>query len=155
MYLDSFGIGEFHSLNFLVQEVSVEVHVMEVFFKYRGHEFVCDRQVDVWKGLIDSESEPVAGRDIEALCVVRFFCKNGLDRFACCLWFRFQSVAFCGHFEEAVEDEDELRALGGKSSANDIFLTLATDFLTEAPAFEHLFRNLFLPSCEAPVLRSL
>jgi len=45
------------------------------------------------------------------------------------------------HFEEAVEDEDGFREIGGKSSANDIFLTLATDFLTEAPALEHLFLN--------------
>jgi hypothetical protein len=45
------------------------------------------------------------------------------------------------HFEEALEDEDEFREIGGKSLAKDIVLTLATDFLTEAPAFEHLFRN--------------
>jgi len=43
------------------------------------------------------------------------------------------------YFEEAVEDEDKLQEIGWKSSANDIFLTLATDFLTEAPAREHLF----------------
>jgi len=45
------------------------------------------------------------------------------------------------HFEEAVEDEDVFREIDGKSLANDIFLTLATDFLTEAPALEHLFQN--------------
>ncbi len=45
------------------------------------------------------------------------------------------------HFENAVEDEDEFWEIGGKSSANDIFLTLATNFHTEATAFEHLFRN--------------
>ncbi len=45
------------------------------------------------------------------------------------------------HFEEAIEDEDEIQEIGGKSLANDIFLTLATDFLTEAPALEHLFQN--------------
>jgi hypothetical protein len=45
------------------------------------------------------------------------------------------------HFEEAVEDDDEFCEIGGKSSANDIFWTLATYFLTEAPALEHLFRN--------------
>jgi len=45
------------------------------------------------------------------------------------------------HFEEAVEDEDEFREIGGKSSAKDILLTLATDFLTKAPALEHLFQN--------------
>jgi hypothetical protein len=32
------------------------------------------------------------------------------------------------------------REIGGKSSAKDIFLTFASDFLTEAPALEHLFR---------------
>jgi len=45
------------------------------------------------------------------------------------------------HFEEAIEDEDEFREIGGKSSASDIFLTLATDLLTEAPALQHFFRN--------------
>ena len=60
-----------------------------------------------------------------------------------------------GHFDEAVEDDEEFREIGGNSSANDIFLTLATDFLTEAPALEHHFRNSAHPNCEAPVLRSL
>jgi hypothetical protein len=32
---------------------------------------------------------------------------------------------------------------------------LATDFLTEAPALEHLFLNSALPNLEAPVLSSL
>jgi hypothetical protein len=59
------------------------------------------------------------------------------------------------HFEEAVEDDDEFLEIGRKSSASDIFRTLATDFLTVAPAHEHLFRNWSLPNCEAPVLRSL
>ncbi len=59
------------------------------------------------------------------------------------------------HFEEAVDDEDEFWEIGRKSSAKDIFLTMATDFLTEAPALEHRFRNSALPNCEAPVLRSL
>jgi hypothetical protein len=59
------------------------------------------------------------------------------------------------HFDEAVEDDKEFCEIGGNSSANDIFLTLATDFLTEAPALEHRFRNLAHPNCEAPVLRSL
>ncbi len=45
------------------------------------------------------------------------------------------------HFEEAVENDDEFLEIGRKSSARDIFLTLATDFLTEAPAGEHLFQN--------------
>jgi hypothetical protein len=55
------------------------------------------------------------------------------------------------HFEEAVDDEDELREIGRKSSANDIFLTLATNFLTEVPAREHLLQNCSLPNCDAPV----
>ena len=59
------------------------------------------------------------------------------------------------HFEEAVDDEDEFWEIGGKSSAKDIFLTLATDFLTEAPALEHRFLNSARPNWEAPVLRSL
>ncbi len=59
------------------------------------------------------------------------------------------------HFEEAVDDEDEFREIGGKSSARDIFLTLATDFLTEAPALKHLFLNSAHPNLEAPVLSSL
>ncbi len=44
-------------------------------------------------------------------------------------------------FEEAIEDDEEFLDIGGNNSANDIFLTLATDFLTEAPAQEHLFQN--------------
>ncbi len=64
-------------------------------------------------------------------------------------------MTFHGHFEEAVEEDEEFREIGGKSSAKDIFLTLATDFLTEAPALEHRFRNLARPNCEAPVFRSL
>ena len=59
------------------------------------------------------------------------------------------------HFEEAVDDEEEFREIGGKSSAKDIFLTLATDFLTEVPALEHRFLNSARPNWEAPVLRSL
>ena len=59
------------------------------------------------------------------------------------------------HFEEAVDDEDEFREIGRKSSAKDIFLTLATDFLTEAPALEHLFLKSDPPNLEAPVLSSL
>ncbi len=59
-----------------------------------------------------------------------------------------------GHFDEAVEDDEEFREIGGKSSAKDIFLTLATDFLTEAPGLEHRFWNSARPNCEAPVLRS-
>ncbi len=54
-----------------------------------------------------------------------------------------------------VDDEDEFREIGRKSSAKDIFLTLAMDFLTEAPALEHRFQNSARPNCEVPVLRSL
>ncbi len=59
------------------------------------------------------------------------------------------------HFEEAVDDDEEFREIGGKSSAKDIFLTLATDFLTEAPALEHLFLNSARPNLVPPVLSSL
>ena len=47
------------------------------------------------------------------------------------------------------------REMGGNSSASDIFLTLATDFRTEAPALEHLFLNSARPNFVAPVLSSL
>ncbi len=60
-----------------------------------------------------------------------------------------------GHFDEAVEDDEEFRDMGGNNSAKDIFLTLAKDFLTEAPALEHHFLNLARPNWVAPVLRSL
>jgi len=45
--------------------------------------------------------------------------------------------------------------MGGNNSAKDIFLTLAMDFLTEAPALEHLFLKSARPNLEAPVLSSL
>jgi len=80
---------------------------------------------------------------------------NGSDFLDFVLRFRFQRVTARGHFDEAVEDDEEFREFGGNSSANDIFLTLATDFLTEAPALEHRFRNSACRNCEAPVLRSL
>jgi hypothetical protein len=128
---------------------------MEVFFNYRGHEFVGDPQVDVRKRLINFKSEPVAGRDVEALGVVRSFCKNCFDGFIRRLWFRTQKIAFHGHFEEAVDDDEEFLDIGGKSLASDIFLTFTTDFLTEAPALEHLFWNSARPNWKAPVLRSL
>jgi hypothetical protein len=69
------------------------------------------------------------------------------------IWIR-KHLAFA-HFEEAIEDEDEFWEIGRKISANDIFLTLATDFLTEVPAREHLLQNCSLPNCKAPVWRSL
>ena len=68
---------------------------------------------------------------------------------------RIRKLLPLAHFEEAVDEEDEFREIGGKSSAKDIFLTLATDFLTEAPALEHLFLNSARPNLEAPVLSSL
>ena len=68
---------------------------------------------------------------------------------------RVRQLLALAHFEEAVDDEDEFWEIGGKSFAKDIFLTLATDFLTEAPALEHLFLNSARPNWEAPVLRSL
>ncbi len=71
------------------------------------------------------------------------------------LWYRFQSVTTRGYFDEAVEDEEELREMGGNSSAKDIFLTLATDFRTDAPALEHLFLNSARPNLVVPVLSSL
>jgi len=71
------------------------------------------------------------------------------------LRFRIRKLLPLTHFEEAVDEEDEFREIGGKSSAKDIFLTLATDFLTEAPALEHLFLNSARPNFVAPVLSSL
>ncbi len=81
-------------------------------------------------------------REVEVLCVDE-------------LWIWIWKLLTLAHFEEAVDDEDEFWEIGGKSSAKDIFLTLATDFLTEAPALEHHFRNSAHPNWEAPVLRSL
>jgi hypothetical protein len=104
---------------------------------------------------VDFESESVSGREVETLCVVRARWVNCPYDFFVVLWFRFQRATSRGHFDEAVEDDEEFREIGGKSSAKDIFLTMATDFLTEAPALEHLFWNSARPNCEAPVLRSL
>ncbi len=107
------------------------------------------------KLLVYFESKPMSGRDVEALSVVQFFREDCFYSFVGILRIRLQSMAPGGHFEEAVDDDEEFCEIGRKSSANDIFLTFATDFLTEAPALEHLFRNSALPNCEAPVLRSL
>ena len=71
------------------------------------------------------------------------------------LWYRFQRVTARGYFDEAVEEDEELREMGGNNSVKDIFLTLATDFRTEAPALEHLFLNSARPNLVAPVLSSL
>jgi len=56
------------------------------------------------------------------------------------------SRSFQLHFVEAVDDDDEFRDIGGKSSDKDIFRTLATDFRTEAPARQHRLRNCSLPN---------
>ena len=97
----------------------------------------------------------MAGGHVVALGVIKFRRVHGSDFDYLLLWYRFQSVTTRGYFDEAVEDEEEFREMGGNSSANDIFLTLATDFLTEAPAFEHLFLNLARPNFVVPVLSSL
>lgn len=83
------------------------------------------------------------------------FCQKNV-KFGSCyeLWIRFQNGETVGHFDEAVEEEEFLD-IGVNSSANDIFLTFATDFQIEAPAQEHLLRNCSLPNCDAPVCRSL
>ena len=92
---------------------------------------------------------------IVALGLVEVWCVycSGLNNLF--LWYRFQSVTTRGYFDEAVEDEEEFREMGGNSSARDIFLTLATDFRTEAPALEHLFLNSARPNFVPPVLSSL
>ena len=97
----------------------------------------------------------MAGRHVVALGVVEFRRVNGSDFNSFLLWYRFQSVTARGHFDEAVEDDEEFCEMGGNNSANDIFLTLATDFRTEAPALEHLCLNSARPNLVAPVLSSL
>jgi len=52
---------------------------------------------------------------------------------------RIRKLLPLAHFEEAVADEDEFWEIGGKSLAKDIFLTFATDFFTDAPAFNIFF----------------
>ncbi len=97
----------------------------------------------------------MAGWHVVELCVVRSLWVDGSDFKNFLLWYRFQSVTARDHFDEAIEDDEEFREIGGNSSANDIFLTLATDFRTEAPALEHHFLNLARPNFAAPVLSSL
>ncbi len=97
----------------------------------------------------------MAGWHVVTLCVIGARWVNGVDFYDFLLWYRFQSSTTRGHFDEAVEDDEEFRDMGGNNSARDIFLTLATDFLTEAPALEHLFLKLARPNLEAPVLSSL
>ncbi len=74
------------------------------------------------------ERKFVAGWHVVALCVIRSLWVDGSNFNNVLLWYRFQSVTARGHFDEAVEDDEEFREIGGNSSANDIFLTLATDF---------------------------
>ena len=97
----------------------------------------------------------MAGGHVVALGVIKFWRVNGSDFDDFLLWYPFQSVTTRGYFDEAVEDDEEFRDMGGNNSANDIFLTLATDFLTEAPALEHLFLKSARPNLEAPVLSCL
>ena len=97
----------------------------------------------------------MAGRHVVALGVVKFRWVDGSDLNNVLLWYRFQSVTARGYFDEAVEDDEEFHEMGGNNSANDIFLTLATDFRTEAPALEHLFLNSARPNLVDPVLSSL
>ncbi len=97
----------------------------------------------------------MAGRHVVALGVVKFWWVDGSDLSNFLLWYRFQSVTARGYFDEAVEDDEEFREMGRNNSANNIFLTLATDFRTEAPALEHLFLNSARPNLVAPVLSSL
>ena len=97
----------------------------------------------------------MAGGHVVALGVIKFWRVNGSDFDDFLPWYRFQSVTTRGYFDEAIEDDEEFREMGGNNSANDIFLTLATDFLTEALALEHLFLKSACPNLEAPVLSSL
>ena len=128
---------------------------MGVFFKYRGQNGIVEIYVELRKVGGNFERKFVAGWHVVALCVVRSLWVDGSDFNNFLLRYRFQSVTARGHFDEAVEDDEEFREMGGNNSANDIFLTLATDFLTEAPALEHLFLNSARPNLEVPVLSSL
>ena len=114
---------------------------MGVFLKYRGQNGIVEIYVKLRKVGGNFERKFVAGWHVVALCVVRSLWVDGSDFNDFLLRYRFQRVTARGHFDEAVEDDEEFREIGGNSSANDIFLTLATDFLTEALAFEHLFWN--------------
>jgi hypothetical protein len=78
---------------------------------------------------------------VEALSPIGPIAEVLFFRCSCWFWFRVQRLTSLHYFEEAVEDDEECLEIGRKKSAKDIFLTLATDFLTEAPALEHLFLN--------------
>ncbi len=88
-----------------------------------------DQNMNVCRGSCISSNvfeEQFWFREVEALCINK-------------LRIRVRERLAVAHFEEAVEDDDEFLEIGRKSSASDIFRTLATDFLTVAPAREHLF----------------
>ena len=128
---------------------------MGVFLKYRGQNGIVEIYVKLRKVGGNFQCKFVAGWHVVALCVVRSLWVDSSDFNNFLLRYRFQSVTARGHFDEAVEDDEEFREMGGNNSANDIFLTLATDFRTEAPALEHLFLNSARPNLVAPVLSSL
>jgi hypothetical protein len=46
------------------------------------------------------------------------------------------------HFEEAIDDEDEFREIGGKSTAKDIFLPFQWTFLLRLLPWNIFFRIL-------------
>jgi hypothetical protein len=58
-----------------------------------------------------------------------------------------QNCLAVAHFEEAVDDEDEFLAIGGKASVS--FHTFVTDFQTEFLAHQHLFKNCSCPRCSS------
>ncbi len=64
------------------------------------------------------------GGQVVALGVVKFWRVDGSDFNNFLLWYRFQSVTARGYFDEAVEDDEEFRKMGGNNSANEILLTL-------------------------------
>ncbi len=128
---------------------------MVIFFKYRGQNGIVDVYFELREVCGNFECKFVPGWHVVALRMVRSRWVDGSDFNNFLLRYRFRSVTARGHFDEAVEDDEEFREIEGKSSVNDIFLTLATDFLTEAPALEHLFLNSARPNLVAPVLSSL
>jgi hypothetical protein len=105
--------------------------------------------LDVLSGCRDREETDISSSF--GNCFKRLFIFFRVDLFQSGI----RKLLALAHFEEAVDDEDEFREIGGKSSTKDIVLSLATDFLTEAPAPEHLFWNCSLPNRDEPVWRSL
>ncbi len=55
----------------------------------------------------------MAGGHVVALGVVKFWRVNGSDFNNFLLWCRFQSATARGYFDEAVEDDEEFREMGG------------------------------------------